>query len=77
MTFDESMVRRQITPWGLEVKKRLLDNNMKQDDLVDKLTNMGFEIEKAHLSNLLYGIGITNRKDEIQAISKILNIAMN
>lgn len=74
MIFDDSMLRRQLTPWGVEVKKKLLEKNMKQDELVIWLRDRGSDIEKGHLTNLLYGIGITSRKDEIQAISKFLDI---
>ena len=74
MVFNAASTRRAISPWGTEVKKRLLDRQMRQDDLVSALRNQGYSIDKAALSNLLYGIGISNRQDEIASISQILDI---
>lgn len=74
MAFNAASTRRAISPWGTEVKKRLLDRQMRQDDLVSALRNRGYTIDKAALSNLLYGSGISNRQDEIACISQILDI---
>ena len=38
------------------------------------LQNQGYDIDKAALCNLLYGIGISNRRREIEEISRILEI---
>ena len=56
----------------MEVKKRLIDRRMQQDDLVRALRNRGYDIGKAALCNLL--IGISNRRGEIEKISRILEI---
>lgn len=76
MVFDKNSYRGTYTPWGLEVKKRLLDRRMLQDDLVQYLKDMGFDITKHHLTNLLKGIGTSKRKAEITAVSKLLDIPL-
>lgn len=73
-TFSEASTRRLLSPWGAEVKKRLIDRSLKQDDLVDKLQDLGYKIDKAALSNLLYGIGVSTRQAEIESISQFLDI---
>lgn len=73
-TFSEASTRRVLSPWGAEVKKRLIDKSLKQDDLVGKLQGLGYCIDKAALSNLLYGIGVSNRQSEIESISQLLDI---
>lgn len=72
--FSEASVRSTLTPWGLEVKKRLLDRGMKQQDLVDELVSKGFKINKITLSQMLKGIGVSARMDEIREINVILEI---
>lgn len=75
MVYTEASTRRAITAWGIEVKKRLLDRNLRQSDLVSELQNNGFpDFRKQYLSNLLYGIGVGARKGEIEFISKYLGI---
>lgn len=72
--FDEKSTQRVITPWGAEVKKRLIDNNIRQQDLVNSLLEKGYKVNKIVISQLLYGIGVSARGDEIREINKILNI---
>lgn len=74
MTFTEISARRVFSPWGAEVKKRLIDRSLKQDGLVTMLRAHGYSIDKAALSNLLYGIGVSNRLAEIESISRFLDI---
>ena len=74
VAFTEASTRRVLSPWGVEVKKRLIDKSLKQDDLVAKLGEQGHSIDKAALSNLLYGIGVSNRQPEIERISQLLDI---
>lgn len=76
MIFDENSYSMTYTPWGVEVKKRLLDRHMKQNELVQYLKDRGFNIEKGHVTNLLKGIGASNRKPEIAAISELLEIPL-
>lgn len=74
IAFNEASTRRMLSPWGAEVKNRLIDRSLKQDDLVSVLRNQGYSVDKAALSNLLYGIGVSNRQSEIECISKLLDI---
>lgn len=74
VAFTEVSTRRVLSPWGAEVKKRLIDRSLKQDDLVGMLLDQGHTIDKAALSNLLYGIGVSNRQPEIESISQFLGI---
>lgn len=77
MLYTYESMKRVLTPWGLEVKKRLKDKNARQSDLIRYLNEKGFEIEKAHLTNLLFGIGISSREGEIREISKFLGIEIS
>jgi len=72
--FTEASTRRVLSPWGVEVKKRLLDRSLKQADLVTMLRARGHNIHKGALSNLLYGIGVSNRQSEIESINQFLDI---
>lgn len=72
--FNSASTRRVLSPWGVEVKKRLIDRSLKQDDLVAMLVEQGHSIDKAALSNLLYGTGASNRQPEIECISRFLDI---
>lgn len=72
--FTEFSTRRVPSPWGVEVKRRLLERSIKQEDLVTYLRNRGFNIDKVGLSNLLYGSGTGSRQSEIEAISRFLDI---
>lgn len=74
VAFTEASTRRVSSPWGTEVRKRLIDKSLRQDDLVAMLQEQGYSIDKAALSNLLYGIGVSNRLAEIESISQILDI---
>lgn len=65
---------RSLTPWGLEVKKRLLSKGLEQNDLVVLLQDRGCDIDKGMLSNLLRGTGASKRKTEIKIISDYLEI---
>lgn len=72
--FDEKATLRTLTPWGAEVKKRLIDSNIRQIDLVSALQAKGYMVNKAIISQLLYGIGASARSREIKEINRILNI---
>ena len=74
VAFSEASTRRVLSPWGAEVKKRLIDRSLRQDDLVGTLQALGYSIDKAALSNMLYGIGVSNRQAEIESISQFLDI---
>ena len=72
--FDEKSTQRSITPWGAEVKKRLIDKNIKQQDLVATLLKKGYKVNKIIISQLLYGIGVSARGEEIREINRMLDI---
>jgi len=72
--FDKKSTHRIYTPWGIAVKKGLIDKGMKQQDLVRALVAKGYNINKIIVSNLLYGICATARVAEIKEISRILDI---
>ncbi|HBR31921.1 MAG TPA: hypothetical protein DD733_07545 [Clostridiales bacterium] len=72
--FNNDSARRVYTPWGKEVIKRLIDRDMRQSDLLTKLQTEGFNINKHHLSNLMYGVGTSARTGEIKEINRILEI---
>lgn len=72
--FSEESVKSTLTPWGLEVKKRLLDRGMKQQDLVDELLRRGYKLSKITLSQMLKGIGVSARMAEVHDINGILDI---
>lgn len=72
--FNDESTRRILTPWGKEVSKRLIDKNMRQCDLVKALQKAGFKVSKTNISNLMYGVGTTNRAAEIKEINRILGI---
>lgn len=73
-TFNETSTRRLLSPWGAEVKRRLIDKSLKQEDLVYMLQVQGYSIDRHALSNLLYGLGASNRQPEIEYISRLLDI---
>ncbi|MDR1754785.1 MAG: hypothetical protein LBR74_07765 [Eubacterium sp.] len=74
MDLNSNATRRVLTAWGIEVKKRLIETNRKQTDLVKELSSQGFDVNKIRISNWLYGIGASTRTDEIKAINKLLGI---
>ena len=74
MMFSEVSTRRSLSPWGIEVKKQLLQKNMRQDELLQKLRDAGYQLNKGTLSNLLYGLGASKRQPEIKYISDLLDI---
>ena len=72
--FDENSTRRTLTPWGIAVKKRLIDKHMQQKELVSALQEKGFDVNTSVLSMLFYGIGAPVRMGEIEEINRILEI---
>ena len=72
--YNENSARKVLTPWGKEVRKRLIDRNMMQMDLVKILKDKGFNVHKATISHLIYGIGVSARTEEIKVINSVLGI---
>ena len=77
---DDSAYRAVLTPWGAEVKKRLLDREAErkppytQDEVILYLNNRGFKVSKSNFSNLLKGVGASKRMAEIAAVNELLGI---
>ena len=44
VAFTEASTRRVLSPWGVEVKKRLIERSLKQDDLVAMLVEQGHRL---------------------------------
>ncbi len=80
LVFTESACKSSLTPWGAEVKKRLIEREADrkapytQDDIVLFLNRQGFNITKGKFSNLLRGMGVSRRQGEIAAINELLGI---
>ena len=66
--------RKKPSDWGMEVKKRLLDRNIQQIDIVKLLNDRGYKINRLEFSNLIYGRGAGTRSEIIAEISKMLDI---
>lgn len=72
--FNERSTKKILTPWGVEVKKCVIELGITQNDVVDHLNRQGFNINKTHFSNLLYGVGVSARQGEIRSINEYLGI---
>ena len=72
--FDEASTRRSLTPWGMEVKRRLIDLGMKQQDLVSALIDKGYKVDKTTVAHMLRGNHVSRRDEEIKEINKLLGI---
>ena len=72
--FNEKSTQKTLTPWGKEVKRCVLELDIMQNDIVSYLNSLGFNINKNHFTNLLYGIGVSAHKAEIHAVNEYLGI---
>jgi len=74
--FEASALNKRPSVWGLEVKKRLLERGMQQNDLVAALSGRGIDVDKNNVSNLLYGTALKTARDKsaANAINEILDI---
>ena len=70
---EESATQNQ-TPWGKEVRHKLLDANLTQTKLIEQLKEKGFILTKSQLNALLKGRGLRTQQDAIHAINQILGI---
>ena len=72
-----------ITPWGAEVKRRLVEREITrtqpytQAGIIKHLAEKGFEISKSNFSFLLKGVGVSNRTAEIKEINELLGIKIS
>jgi ribosome-binding protein aMBF1 (putative translation factor) len=72
--YTEESAAPQLSPWGLEVKHKLLDHGMSQKKLIAALGEKKILINKVTLSHLLKRIGTPAHLDAIHAINEILEI---
>lgn len=66
--------RRQLTPWGKEVKKRMLDLDLSPQDIVDQVHERGLNLHRSFLSAMICGVSGKNVPDTVAAIDEILGI---
>jgi N-dimethylarginine dimethylaminohydrolase len=74
MIFVESEIRKQLTKFGVAVKKALLEKHLTSKDIIEQLNKEGIDIHKVAFSNLLYGIGATSNRAIVERIAVILGI---
>lgn len=73
--YTEESATPHLTPWGLEVRRRLLENgNMKQTGLIKLLEKKNIFLKRYTLVLLLQGRGTSNHRETIHAINEILGI---
>ena len=65
---------RPLTPWGKEVKKRMLDLDMDPQDVVDAVQAKGLNLHKSFLSAMICGVSGKNVPETVAAIDEILGI---
>ena len=70
---EESATQKQ-TPWGIEVRHKLLDANLTQTKLIGELKSKGITLAKSQLNALLKGRGLRTQQEAIHAINQILGI---
>jgi len=73
--FTENSAKRELSAWEKEVRKRLIERNMKQVDLISHLNKSGFKVTKQILYQILSGNVTNARRGEISEINKLLGIS--
>jgi len=82
MGIDPNIYKSGRTPWGVEVKKRLLERELErnppysQKTLLEHLNSKGFSIKKQTLNHMLNGRSLTAREGEVEEINRVLGITM-
>lgn len=74
MSSGKTRRQNRLTPWGIEVKKKLLERGMMQDELIETLRGQGYQIHKVQFTMLLRGQGRRTHQPEIEYISRELGI---
>ena len=74
MSAGKTRRQNRLTPWGIEVKKKLLERGMMQDELIETLRRQGYQIHKVQFTMLLRGQGRRTHQPEIEYISRELGI---
>ena len=65
---------RPLTPWGREVKMRMLAMDLSNKELVSKICGTGVRVNEAKLSMMLSGAGGQRMPEVIAAIDSLLGI---
>ena len=82
MLQEQNAHKLGYTPWGAEVKRKLLERELArtppctQIDVVAHLVSKGFNINKQTFTFMLKGTGVTKRTAEVNEINKLLGIAI-
>ena len=63
-----------ITPWGKQVKIRLIELGFTANDLVAKLKERGIKTSRATVSGLMHGYRGTRSDEMKNAIDEILDL---
>ena len=63
-----------VTPWGKEVKKRMIDTDIQPKELVAIIRARGILITTVKLSQMLSGVTGQRSPDMVAAIEDILSI---
>ena len=65
---------RPLTPWGKEVKKRMIDLDLEPEDLVRAVRDKGITFDKTKLSRVISGEVGQKSPELIAAIDSLLEI---
>jgi hypothetical protein len=68
---------RRYTPWGVEVKKCLLEGEIEQNSVVERLNELGYSVTKKSFSDLLFGVGASTEANQnaMKAVNAMLGIS--
>ena len=65
---------RPLTPWGKEVKKKMLDLDMRPQDVIEQVRARGLNLNSPFLSEMLCGVSGMKVPETVAAIDDILGI---
>ena len=65
---------RPLTPWGKEVKKRMIDMDLEPEDLVRAVRDLGYTFDKTKLSRVISGEVGQKSPELIATIDRLLGI---
>lgn len=65
---------RPLTPWGKEVKKRMIDMDLEPEDVVRAVRDQGHNFDKTKLSRVISGEVGQKSPEVIAAIDSLLGI---
>lgn len=64
----------QLTPWGKEVQKQMIDKELSAAQIVDVLRERGLRITRGKFSSMLTGMVGARSPEMVQAIDELLGI---